>query len=202
MKKLILKGMVESMNNLVKNYYINGNKKISILDIDNDENNIEININVANNSKIIINCSVLSNNVEKKYKINIFHESSNSISECYCNGISKNNKIKFEINTTINNGTENNNCKQEIRGFLLTKNSMIKGNPNLIIDTNKIKASHKLSIGKVNENHLYYLMSRGIDKKEAMYLLTSSIFFRHFEMVNENRQEELKSEIKSYYDKL
>ncbi len=190
------------MSSLIKNYDVNGFKKISILDLDKNRENVEINVNVSKNSKVIINCSVLSNNIKKNYKVNIYHESSDSTSECYCNGISKENNIKFEINTSINKNTENNNCKQEIRGYLLTKNSMIKGNPNLIIDTNKIKASHKLSIGKVNDNHLYYLMSRGIDKKEAMYLLTSSIFFRHLEMIDEEKQEEIKNEIKSYYNEL
>lgn len=190
------------MNKLIKNYTVEGIKKISILDLDKDREEVELNIYVLKNSKVIINCSVLSNKVRKKYEINIFHESSNSISECYCNGISKNNNIYFSINTSINKGTENNNCKQEIKGYLLTKNSMIKGNPNLIIDTNKIKASHKLSIGKINENHLYYFMSRGIDKKEAIYLLTSSIYFRHLELLDENEQEKIKKDIKNYYEEL
>lgn len=188
------------MNNLVKNYVIEGSKTISILDIDKNVNEVELNFTVKENSSILINCSVISHTINKKYNINIYHESSNSISECFCNGISKGSNINFEINTKIKKGTENNNCKQEIKGYLLDKKSMIKGNPNLIIDTNKIKASHKLSVGKINDNHLYYLMSRGIDKKEAIYLLTSSIFFRHFELLDEKKLENVKEKIKSYYE--
>lgn len=35
-----------------------------------------------------------------------------------------------------------------------------------------MKASHAAGVGKMDEEHLYYLQSRGLTKKQAMQLIT------------------------------
>jgi Fe-S cluster assembly protein SufD len=42
----------------------------------------------------------------------------------------------------------------------------------LNIDENEVKASHAATVGKLNESHLFYLMSRGLTKEEARRLVT------------------------------
>ncbi|NLC64279.1 MAG: hypothetical protein GX753_01250 [Erysipelothrix sp.] len=43
--------------------------------------------------------------------------------------------------------------------------------PKLLIDENDVAASHAASVGRPNEEHIYYLQSRGLSKKDAMRLL-------------------------------
>ncbi len=43
--------------------------------------------------------------------------------------------------------------------------------PNLIINTNEVEANHGVSIGSVNDEELFYLLSKGIDKSYAIKLI-------------------------------
>ena len=43
--------------------------------------------------------------------------------------------------------------------------------PNLFIDENDVIANHSAHIGKCNEEEMFYLMSRGIEPKEAENLI-------------------------------
>jgi Fe-S cluster assembly protein SufD len=42
----------------------------------------------------------------------------------------------------------------------------------LKIDENEVEASHAATVGRVNEDHLYYLQSRGLTKSDAKRLIT------------------------------
>jgi len=48
-------------------------------------------------------------------------------------------------------------------------NSSIK--PNLLIDEFNVDARHAATIGKFSEEEIFYLMTKGITKKEAVELL-------------------------------
>ena len=43
--------------------------------------------------------------------------------------------------------------------------------PNLLIDNFNVESNHSAYIGKIKEEKLFYLMSRGLSKKEAYQLL-------------------------------
>lgn len=58
----------------------------------------------------------------------------------------------------------------------LEKNVSSKSVPNMIIDGNEVKASHKTTVRKINENELFYLMSRGLDQKKAELLIAEGFF--------------------------
>ena len=44
--------------------------------------------------------------------------------------------------------------------------------PELLIDENDVQASHAMSIGKVEEKDLFYMMSRGLSLKECTKLIS------------------------------
>ena len=45
--------------------------------------------------------------------------------------------------------------------------------PELLIDENDVQASHAMSIGRMDEDQLYYMMSRGLSMKECTSLVSS-----------------------------
>ena len=47
-----------------------------------------------------------------------------------------------------------------------------------------VKASHGASVGKIDEDHLYYLMSRGLSKHDAMHLVTYGYFLPVLEFIS------------------
>ncbi|MDR1521591.1 MAG: SufD family Fe-S cluster assembly protein [Streptococcaceae bacterium] len=80
-------------------------------------------------------------------------------------------KLSFEGIGEIQKGAKGAISKQESRVLILSDEALGKVNPLLLIDENEVTAGHAASIGRVDENMMYYLMSRGIDKKEVIHLL-------------------------------
>lgn len=60
--------------------------------------------------------------------------------------------------------------------LLLSDKASVKTAPYLEIRTDEVKAGHAASIGKVDEDALFYLLSRGLSEKEARTLLVEGFF--------------------------
>ena len=54
---------------------------------------------------------------------------------------------------------------------MLSEKARGDANPMLLIDEDDVMAGHAASVGRVDPLQLYYLMSRGISKKEAERLI-------------------------------
>lgn len=61
--------------------------------------------------------------------------------------------------------------QQESRLMMLSNESRGDTNPILYIDEFEVTAGHAASVGQVDPEQLYYLMSRGLSKADAQYLL-------------------------------
>jgi Fe-S cluster assembly protein SufD len=73
--------------------------------------------------------------------------------------------------TKIEKGATYANGEQTERVLMLSPKARGDANPMLLIDEDEVKAGHAASVGQVNENQLYYLMSRGISREQAQKLI-------------------------------
>ncbi|CAN7322600.1 Fe-S cluster assembly protein SufD [Peribacillus frigoritolerans] len=71
----------------------------------------------------------------------------------------------------IEYGATKANAEQESRVLMLSEKARGDANPILLIDEDDVTAGHAASVGRVDPLQLYYLMSRGISKKEAERLV-------------------------------
>lgn len=71
----------------------------------------------------------------------------------------------------IIHGASGANAEQENRVLMLSDKAHGDANPILLIDENDVVAGHAASVGQIDQNQLYYLMSRGIDKAQAERLV-------------------------------
>lgn len=71
----------------------------------------------------------------------------------------------------IEYGATKANAEQESRVLMLSEKARGDANPILLIDEDDVTAGHAASVGRVDPLQLYYLMSRGIAKKEAERLV-------------------------------
>ena len=62
---------------------------------------------------------------------------------------------------------------QKNNGIILAKKAQLHANPLLLIDEFDVEASHGAAIGKIDDEQLYYLMSRGLTLQEAEKLIIS-----------------------------
>ena len=68
-------------------------------------------------------------------------------------------------------GAKGADAQQESRVLMLSDQARSDANPILLIDENDVTAGHAASIGQVDPEDMYYLMSRGLDKATAERLL-------------------------------
>lgn len=73
--------------------------------------------------------------------------------------------------TKIEKGATKANGEQAEKVLMLSPKARGDANPILLIDEDDVKAGHAASVGQVNADQVYYMMSRGISKEEAERLI-------------------------------
>ncbi|CAM2971375.1 Fe-S cluster assembly protein SufD [Paenibacillus sediminis] len=73
--------------------------------------------------------------------------------------------------TKIEKGATKANGEQTEKVLMLSPKARGDANPILLIDEDDVKAGHAASVGQVNVEQIYYLMSRGISREEAERLV-------------------------------
>jgi|SRR3989344_5115397 len=137
------------------------NSKLSIVNLGGSVKTI---INGENSSAITK--SLFIDNVEAN--VEIIHNAENTKSELITKSILfENSKEKINELIRINNNAKNSKGHQKKEVLLLGENIDISTAPNLEINNNEVECSHGCSIQNIDDESLFYLMSRGLDKKES-----------------------------------
>ena len=159
--------------------YIVDNKKEYVFDLEEDTIIYHFNINSSccvyvNLNKENITLNYYYNNInydDNTYKIIINHNRSNTNSYVYNHGVNvKNNKLHYWVDGVVPKNSNKCNCNQDNQ-IINIKDGKSKIWPNLLVDNFDVNANHSAYIGKFNDDKLFYLMSRGIDKTTAYKLL-------------------------------
>jgi Fe-S cluster assembly protein SufD len=73
--------------------------------------------------------------------------------------------------TKIEKGASKSDGQQSGKVLMLSPDARGDANPILLIDENDVTAGHAASVGRIDPTQLYYLMSRGISRREAEKLI-------------------------------
>jgi len=79
--------------------------------------------------------------------------------------------LVFEGTGKIHKGMKQSMAHQHNNGVVLGNHARLDANPLLLIDEYDVEASHGAAIGRIDEEQLYYLMSRGLSEKDAQRLI-------------------------------
>ncbi len=79
--------------------------------------------------------------------------------------------LLFEGIGKIHKNMKRSNARQSNKGVVLGDKARLDANPLLLIDEYDVEASHGAAIGQIDEDQLYYLMSRGLSQKDAERLI-------------------------------
>ncbi|EKD43139.1 MAG: FeS assembly protein SufD [uncultured bacterium] len=82
---------------------------------------------------------------------------------------------------------------------MLSPNAISKTAPNLEIKSDSVKAGHSASVGKVDEDALFYLQSRGIAEADAKSLLVAGFFESEFGAIaDENIKNKIREAVANF----
>ncbi len=147
-----------------------------------------------NYSSAFINGVILSNNEEEhELKALIKHTGENTKSfQKIKSVIDKNSKAIFQGKIYVDSNAQKTNGYQLSKAIILDQNSEFDSKPELEIYADDVKCSHGSTSGSLDENAIFYLMSRGISRSDARKLLIQGFLQDAIETITNE-------EIKKYF---
>lgn len=128
--------------------------------------NLEVNLNEKDSLFDLYNSVICNKDVTYNIKVN--HNKSYTISNVYNNAVTKDDgSICFNVSSYAPKKSKYCNINQDSKIISLNKTNKNSINPVLLIDEFESNAKHAAFIGDFNKNELFYLMTRGINEKDA-----------------------------------
>lgn len=160
-----------------QNVTLLANASFTGVTFDTSKGNIEVDNNVylkeENANSYIRNAVVSDSDSKKKFTINTVNEvfSTSSLMDNY--GVAKESAtLDFIGIGKVVKGAHGSTNKQNSKIIVFDETSKANISPYLFIDEYDVVASHAAAVGKVNEDHLYYMTSRGLTPETARQYIT------------------------------
>ena len=203
-------------SSILKNYKIdksiNNNVKYSYNNVKQEANSISETFILSSGSKFFkneINCDLLGqhssafvngifdlddeNHHEIKSNINHLVENTKSY-QLVKSVLEKKSKAVYQGKIFVSSEAQKTDGYQLSNAILLSENSEFNAKPELEIYADDVKCSHGSSSGSLDENSIFYLMSRGLNYKEAKKLLINGFLLDVIEKITD---EEIKNLVKN-----
>ncbi len=108
---------------------------------------------------------------------NITHIGQNTSGHAISKGVVKDkSRVVFKGMIHITKDAKNSRAYLAEHGMILGKEARADAIPGLEIETNEVKATHSASVAQINDEQIFYLMSRGISEDEAKKLIIVGFF--------------------------
>ena len=149
-----------------------------------------------NHSSGFINGAILSNNNQHhEIKTTIEHLGQNTKSYQKIKSVlNKNSKAIFQGKIFVDSKAQKTDGYQLSKAIILDKDSEFDSKPELEIYADDVKCSHGSTSGNLDENEIFYLMSRGLNRKDAKKLLIKGFLHDAVETITNQ-------EVKKYFSK-
>jgi len=198
---------------ILKNYKIdhknNSNIKYFYNNINLEKNSISENFIFSTGSKFIkneINCNLndeyssafingiinLTNTQHHEIKTNINHLAENTKSYQLIKSVLNDNaKGIFQGKIYVDSKAQKTNGYQLSKALLLSENTEFDGKPELEIYADDVKCSHGATSGNLDEDAIFYLMSRGLNNQQAKELLINGFLLDAVEKITDKEIKDL-----------
>ena len=165
------------VNNLKINAKVKENAKISLYfaDFSKGKNKVLVNVDLDEyNASADWHLSSLSaNDDDKEFSIFINHNHPFTHANSDNYGVCKDDaRLIFSGTSAIYKGNHGSDTHQNAKIMVFDEHSVAIAKPILKIDENDLIASHSAVVGRINEEHLFYLTSRGLPESSAKELIT------------------------------
>lgn len=111
-----------------------------------------------------------------EYELNLMisHMVPNTFGRVVIRGVAENGaRIAVKGLVKIEKQAQNTDSFLAMKILLLDKKSGATAEPELEIEANRVKASHSASVGKIDDEQLFYLRSRGIEETKAKNIIVN-----------------------------
>ena len=159
------------------------------------KNEVNCNLNGKYSSAFINGIFSLKDQNHHEIRSNINHLIDNTKSYQLIKSVLENeSKSVYQGKIFVNSKAQKTDGYQLSKAILLSETSEFNAKPELEIYADDVKCSHGSASGSLNEDSIFYLMSRGLNYKEAKELLINGFLLDVVEKITHN---EIKNLIKN-----
>ncbi len=195
-------------DSILKNYKVdrfrNDNLKYSFNNIDQDvnsvsetfifstgsnffKNEIKCNLNGKYSSAFVNGIFSLNENQQHEIRTTINHLEENTKSYQLIKGVlGKFSKAAYQGKIFVNSQAQKTDGYQLSKAILLDETSEFNAKPELEIYADDVKCSHGSASGNLNENSIFYLMSRGLNYQQSKELLINGFLLDVVEKITDS----------------
>jgi len=101
----------------------------------------------------------------------------------YKNAVKDRSRSVFSGMIRVHQGAQKTNAFQANRNLILSAGAKADSIPNLEIMANDLRCTHGSATSRLNEEHLFYLMSRGLRRVDAVRMVVEGFFAELFDRV-------------------
>jgi len=160
------------------------------------KNEINCNLNDQYSSTFVNGIINLKDDQHHEIKTNINHLSENTKSYQLIKSVLNNDsKGVYQGKIFVNSKAQKTDGYQLSKALLLNQNTEFNAKPELEIYADDVKCSHGSTSGNLDENAIFYLMSRGLNYQQSRDLLINGFLLDVIEKITD---EEIKNLIKKY----
>lgn len=172
-------------------YYINS--------FQDDLNDLSVAL-LGENASSKVKTVAIAKNAKKFFSVRIDHFAKNSFGRIVNHGVGlEDSRLIINGFGKIHKSCNGSDNYQKSKIMTLSDSARVEANPILLIDEYDVVASHAASVSNVDENQLYYLMSRGINNELGKVLLIKG-FLKS--IINEIENNEIKEEFEKTLDNI
>ena len=201
-KASVINYTILNSKNSKRVFDIKGELIINEIVIDDTVEDLLVNLKDENASCDVKLLSIASN-AKSVFSQYIDHQEKNTYSNISNVGVALNMaNITFDTTGKIEKGMNKTKCSQLSRGIVMDDGSKVTSKPILLIDEYDCFANHGATIGKMSDEDLFYLMSRGLCKADAFLLILKGIIMPFVDsLFKEEYKIEIEAKIKNLIEK-
>ena len=121
---------------------------------------------------ILLNLQILKDQEQREHSYSIHHLKPGGFSRHFSRAVlSETSKNFFHGKVHVTSQAAHTDCTQDSKNLLLGPKALACMRPELKIDHSEVQAKHGATTARLNREDLFYLQSRGVDKKTASEIL-------------------------------
>jgi len=182
--------LTDTLNN--SEITLNKNSSLTLISIISKPSQInsEININLNGENSSILFLGIINGKKSSNFdiKITATHKEKHTKADISIRSIlNDTSKINLTGNLKILAGAISSESHLSHHTLILSQHAHAETYPCLQISEDKVKAGHSASISELDENQIFYLASRNIDKKTSEKILTKSFLQSDLDKIKEKK---------------
>ena len=175
--------ILDNENDLSLDITLKDKASLTVYDFNTHNKNSNIIIRQGNNTEFNYNHTFrVSGEYHFNYEAHI--TGNDNINNINISGVSNGN-VSMNVDGQVDKYTQNNELNENIK--ILTINGKAFVSPMLHVSALNVLANHNTAISNINEDYLFYLMSKGINKDIAIKLIEDAYLyglFKNTEFIN------------------